>query len=52
MEHGFKRDPDTWQAFPARKRKIFAIFGKTDTDRWSVQCLAPFGVIVEFAEIR
>jgi hypothetical protein len=32
MEHGFKRDQDTWQAFPAKKRKIFAIFEKKDTE--------------------
>jgi hypothetical protein len=28
MEHRFKRGSDTWQAFPAKKSEIFAIFAK------------------------
>jgi hypothetical protein len=31
MEHGFKRDPDTWQDFLPKKSKISVIFGERDT---------------------
>jgi hypothetical protein len=31
MQHGFKRDQDTWQAFPGKKRKYSPFFAKIDT---------------------
>jgi hypothetical protein len=40
MEHGFKRDQDTWQAFPDEKCKIFAFFYRIETGEGGLE----FGV--------
>jgi hypothetical protein len=65
MEHRFKRDPDNWQAFPAKKSELFAIFEKRDTTSEFGTVSGRFAcadantstdtdwqVIVEFAEFR
>jgi hypothetical protein len=39
MEDGSKRDQDTWQAFPDKTGKIFALFYKIETEFgvWSLE---------------